>query len=109
MILKDFLKDISCQCKRECDKRCSSVKHRLKCSDYCGDCHEQACNNVEGTIDIDLDDIDENFDIPENSIPIEQSNEGTSSNINADERNSIEMMMIVLLSLSTMAIVRVIT
>ena len=39
---------------------------------------------------IDLDDIDEDFDIPENSIPIEQSNEGTISNINTDEYNSSE-------------------
>lgn len=42
-----LLKKISCKCTRDCSKLCGCIKHGLKCTDYCTNCHGQTCQNAQ--------------------------------------------------------------
>ena len=47
----DLLKIIRCNCLTNCQNaRCSCVKHGLKCSAACGNCHGTACSNASSYV-----------------------------------------------------------
>ena len=47
----DLLKIIQCNCLTNCQNaRCSCIKHGLKCSAACGNCHGSACSNASGNV-----------------------------------------------------------
>ncbi|KAL7289524.1 hypothetical protein TKK_0016498 [Trichogramma kaykai] len=58
LIPDDVLRNITCRCEKGCGNLCGCRKHGLKCTNLCGFCHGENCENSSTIMVNEIDDND---------------------------------------------------
>lgn len=68
LVPDEVLKMIRCKCVKDCKRSCSCVKHGVKCSEFCANCKGHNCSNKEESIELPLENEDEENDDETDSL-----------------------------------------